>query len=95
MTIFANLSIHDRSTIDDFNPMFDSPSDSKTSNHTGQGSGFGSQSNGFGDFTSSPSRTVASLAPAPAVHDNHDWDAIFAGLDGPNTTPATKHWTCR
>jgi epidermal growth factor receptor substrate 15 len=82
---FANISVHDRSGLDDFNPMFDSPPPSKNNEHAAQGStGFGSD--GFGDFTQSPlQNTQPAPAPAPAtttVNDN-DWDAIFAGLDSP------------
>ncbi|KFY26800.1 hypothetical protein V493_03852 [Pseudogymnoascus sp. VKM F-4281 (FW-2241)] len=76
---FANLSVHDRSGIDEFNPMFDSPADSKT---TGHGSAFGS-ANGFGDFSHSPSASTSQAAAAPApTSANQDWDAIFSGLDG-------------
>ena len=76
---FANLSVHDRSGIDEFNPMFDSPADSKT---TGHGSAFGS-ANGFGDFTHSPTASTSQSAAAPApTSANQDWDAIFSGLDG-------------
>lgn len=82
---FANLSVHDRSGLDDFNPMFDSPADSKT---TGQNSAFGSSSTGFGDFTQSPSASQTAAAPPPS-NDNNDWDAIFAGLDGPQNTAST------
>ncbi|KAA8573463.1 hypothetical protein EYC84_005048 [Monilinia fructicola] len=77
---FANAasSIHgSRNGLDDFNPMFDSPPASKQ-DHTANS--FGGDGSGFGDFSSSPKQPTA--APA-AVNDNHDWDAIFAGLDGP------------
>ncbi|KFX92002.1 hypothetical protein O988_07488 [Pseudogymnoascus sp. VKM F-3808] len=76
---FANLSVHDRAGIDEFNPMFDSPAASKT---TGHGSAFGS-ANGFGDFSHSPSASTSQTAAAPApTSANQDWDAIFSGLDG-------------
>ncbi|OBT87565.1 hypothetical protein VE02_03772 [Pseudogymnoascus sp. 03VT05] len=76
---FANLSVHDRSAMDEFNPMFDSPAASKT---TGHGSAFGS-ANGFGDFAHSPSASTSQPAAAPApTSANQDWDAIFSGLDG-------------
>ena len=74
--------------IDDFNPMFDGPADSKT---TGHGSAFGSSSNGFGDFTHSPTAltSLGTAAPAP-TSDSQDWDAIFSGLDGaPNPSAPT------
>ncbi|THV50516.1 hypothetical protein BGAL_0147g00190 [Botrytis galanthina] len=79
---FANAasSIHEsRNGLDDFNPMFDSPPSSKQQNHSNNA--FGGDGSGFGDFTASPTQQTA--APA-AVNDNHDWDAIFAGLDGPS-----------
>ncbi|ESZ94137.1 hypothetical protein SBOR_5491 [Sclerotinia borealis F-4128] len=85
---FANAasSVHEsKSGLDDFNPMFDSPPASKQQDHTGNS--FGGDSSGFGDFTSSPKQTAA--APAP-VNDNHDWDAIFAGLDGPGAEASTS-----
>ncbi|KFY41531.1 hypothetical protein V494_02954 [Pseudogymnoascus sp. VKM F-4513 (FW-928)] len=76
---FANLSVHDRSGMDEFNPMFDSPAASKT---TGHGSAFGS-ANGFGDFAHSPSASTSQPVAAPApTSSNQDWDAIFSGLDG-------------
>jgi epidermal growth factor receptor substrate 15 len=86
---FTHVSALDRSGTLDFDPTFDSPAASKTSQHTahgssGFGSGFGSESNGFGDFTQSPSTISAShptSAPATNPVDSHDWDAIFAGLD--------------
>ncbi|KAJ8070981.1 hypothetical protein OCU04_001335 [Sclerotinia nivalis] len=78
---FANAasSIHEsRNGLDDFNPMFDSPPASKHQDHSGNS--FGGDASGFGDFTSPPKPTTAGPT---AVNDNHDWDAIFAGLDGP------------
>ena len=62
---FTHVSALDRSGTLDFDPTFDSPAASKTSQHTahgssGFGSGFGGESNGFGDFTQSPSTTSAS-----------------------------------
>jgi len=86
---FTHVSALDRSSTLDFDPTFDSPAASKTSQHTahgssGFGSGFGGDSNGFGDFTLSPSTTSAShptSVPTSNPVDNHDWDAIFAGLD--------------
>ncbi|KAE8449707.1 hypothetical protein EG329_007482 [Mollisiaceae sp. DMI_Dod_QoI] len=83
---FANISNHDRSGLDDFNPMFDSPPASKGQEHSTQSNGFGG-SNAFGDFTQSPVTSQPPLA-AQAVNDSHDWDAIFAGLDEPAPAPA-------
>jgi epidermal growth factor receptor substrate 15 len=82
---FANISALDRSGLDDFNPMFDSPPQSKGTDHSTHGNGFNSSDGAFGDFTSSPGPTTATTA---AVNDSHDWDAIFAGLDGPGTEAA-------
>ncbi|TAQ88608.1 hypothetical protein B7494_g3040 [Chlorociboria aeruginascens] len=84
---FANVSSLDRSTLDDFNPVFDSPPASKGSEHTAQGTTVFGDTSGF-DFSQSPRQlTQSSTATAPAnpVNDSHDWDAIFAGLDGPGT----------
>lgn len=78
---FGDSSGHDRSGSHDFNPMFDNPPTSKEQEqHTSQEKGFGGSSDGFGEYTQSPS----TMQPAKAVtvpKDNQDWDAIFAGLD--------------
>ncbi|CAG8977178.1 hypothetical protein HYALB_00006715 [Hymenoscyphus albidus] len=74
----ANVS----TSVDDFNPMFDSPPP-KTADHSQTQNGFGGD-NVFGDFTASPQSTHPKQAGA-GVNDNHDWDAIFANLDA--TTP--------
>lgn len=62
--------------------MFDSPPTSKGQEHSSQGNGFGGSNNAFGDFTQSPVTTQPTNG-VPAVNDNQDWDAIFAGLDDP------------
>lgn len=83
---FANAgsSIHgSRNGLDDFNPMFDSPPAAKQEH---AGNSFGGDGSGYGDFTQSPTQTTA---PA-AANDNHDWDAIFAGLDGPGAEASTS-----
>jgi epidermal growth factor receptor substrate 15 len=85
---FANISVLDRSGLDDFNPMFDSPPQSKDTEHSTHGNGFSSSDGAFGDFTSSPHPSQPAATTA-AVNDSHDWDAIFAGLDGPGTEAAT------
>jgi epidermal growth factor receptor substrate 15 len=85
---FANISVHDRSGLDDFNPMFDSPPQSKGIEASTHGNGFSSGDGAFGDFTSSPRQATLPVATAVAVNDSHDWDAIFAGLDGPTTEAA-------
>jgi epidermal growth factor receptor substrate 15 len=78
---FANISVHDRSNLDDFNPMFDSPAESKSSN-----AGAFGNSNGF-TFAHSPSTSLsgppATASTAGNTQDEHDWDAIFAGIDKP------------
>ncbi len=88
---FANLSVNDKS-IDEFNPMFDTPSDSRT--NTAQASAFGGSS-GFGDFTQSPVANTSQQAGGPGASgtNDNDWDAIFAGLDNgsaPNGGGADK-----
>ncbi|PNY26974.1 calcium-binding protein [Tolypocladium capitatum] len=74
---FANISR------DDFNPVFDSsPPASQTKSES---TAFGNESS-F-DFVSSNSATGAPVATGggqPKAADNHDWDAIFAGLDSPS-----------
>jgi len=81
---FANVS---RSGLDDFNTGFDSsppPSQAKS-----ESTAFGNESS-F-DFISS---NTVSGGPAPASAnqqkgaDSYDWDAIFSGLDSPNTAAA-------
>ncbi|KAL2066529.1 hypothetical protein VTL71DRAFT_2600 [Oculimacula yallundae] len=93
---FANISAHDRSGLDDFNPMFDSPPQAKGQEHNAQhpaqpSNGLGGSNNAFGDFTQSPITSQPSINPPP-VNDNQDWDAIFAGLDDapPAATEAPK-----
>lgn len=80
---FANLSAHDRSGLDDFNPVFDSPPQSKSGEPSHTKNAFGGSDGAFGEFTRSPQSTQ----PAPSggiTNDNHDWDAIFSGLDAPS-----------
>jgi epidermal growth factor receptor substrate 15 len=86
---FANISVHDRSGLDDFNPVFDSPP--KAPQHSAHGSTMFAGSSGFGDFTQSPTQTTppAPLPASTAVNDSHDWDAIFAGLDSPEANATT------
>ncbi|MCJ1387255.1 hypothetical protein MMC18_000095 [Xylographa bjoerkii] len=64
---------------DEFNPTFDSPAPSKGTN-----SSIIHGSNAFTDFDSSISGSgmASSSRQAPSTSTNHDWDAIFAGLDG-------------
>jgi epidermal growth factor receptor substrate 15 len=82
---FANIPVHDRSGLDDFNPMFDSPPQSKGAEHSTHGNGFDGVDGAFGDFTTSPRQVTQPIATTTVVNDSHDWDAIFAGLDGPGT----------
>ncbi len=77
------MSIHDRSGLDDFNPMFDSPP-TKAREQSSHGNGFGSTS-GFSDFTQSSTQNTQPATATSTVNDNSDWDAIFAGLDAPTT----------
>ncbi|CZT42200.1 related to EDE1 protein [Rhynchosporium secalis] len=92
---FANISAHDRSGLDDFNPMFDNPPQSKDqelNQHVAQSSnGPEGSNNAFGGFTQSASTTQPTVTDPP-VNDNQDWDAIFAGLDDapPVATDAPK-----
>ncbi|CAL3967041.1 unnamed protein product [Diplocarpon coronariae] len=86
----ANISAHERSGLDEFNPMFDSPPASKAQEHTSQGNGFAGTSNAFGDFTQSLATSQPTTAAPSAGNDNQDWDAIFAGLDDPTPAPSTE-----
>ncbi|KAL8846319.1 MAG: hypothetical protein Q9221_008585 [Calogaya cf. arnoldii] len=72
-----------RSGLDEFNPSFDSPASTRTTNYQPQQS----SNNNFSDFESSissaqPSTSQQPKATAPSTT-SHDWDAIFAGLDTP------------
>ena len=88
---FANISVHDRSGLDEFNPMFDSPPSTKAPEHSTHGSSAFLGSGSFGDFTQSPTQATPPPAPAnTAVNDSHDWDAIFAGLDGPQASTTAE-----
>ena len=70
-----------RSGFDEFNPTFDSPIPSRFANSVSQPG-----NDGFHDFesgfSSSPAQTSAFGQPPQAqpTTQNHDWDAIFAGL---------------
>ena len=95
---FANISVNDhRSGMDDFNAVFDSAPTppAKSAQNPEQPSqlntsAFGSSTGAFGDYTQSPV-TAQPKAPAnTAVNDNHDWDAIFAGLDAPAPVSPTE-----
>ncbi|MCJ1382681.1 hypothetical protein MMC17_005794 [Xylographa soralifera] len=68
-----------RDGFDEFNPTFDSPAPSK-----GTSSSIMHGSNAFTDFEStiSDSGMASSSRQAPSTSTDHDWDAIFAGLDG-------------
>ncbi|ODA82138.1 hypothetical protein RJ55_00644 [Drechmeria coniospora] len=75
---FANISR------DDFNPVFDSSP--PTSQAKSESTAFGNESS----FDFVPSQSVASgsgmAGDGPQKgSDNHDWDAIFSGLDKPTT----------
>lgn len=95
----------------EFNPAFDSPTASMTTTMTSsqQTPVAGSrslyqESNGFGNFAPSVSTSSAfagadagtsSIQQTPS-NSQHDWDAIFSGLDGSNTVdtslPASDPW---
>ena len=82
-------------TFDDFNPTFDSPSASRTTAQGSTGSAsFPPQSDNFANFTASTSGNgtvgVARGVTAPTETPSHDWDAIFAGLDGPQGSNGTQ-----
>ncbi|MCJ1284296.1 hypothetical protein MMC26_003627 [Xylographa opegraphella] len=68
-----------RDGFDEFNPTFDSPAPSKGTN-----SSIMHGSNAFTDFESSISGSgmASSSRQAPSTSTDHDWDAIFAGMDG-------------
>ncbi|PBP28053.1 putative UBA/TS-N domain containing protein [Diplocarpon rosae] len=85
----ANISALDRSGLDDFNPVFDSLLAFKAQEHTNQGNGFAGNNKAIGDLTQSLATNQSTAAP-PAVNDNQDWDAIFAGLDDPASAAATE-----
>lgn len=70
-----------KSGFEEFNPVFDSPNSSRT---TVQPPSSTFSNNAFRDFESSiSSSTQLGKMPeqAPIATNNHDWDAIFAGLD--------------
>lgn len=72
-----------KSGFDEFNPVFDSPNSSRT---TVQPPSSTFSNDAFRDFESSiSSSNQLDKMPeqAPAAINNHDWDAIFAGLDTP------------
>lgn len=91
---FTNISGHEHSgSTHDFNPVFDSPpSAAKSVQHPTHSNGFNG-TDAFGDFTSPPVQPTAPSTATSQVNDNHDWDAIFAGLDAtppsvPDAPPA-------
>ena len=70
-----------RSGLDEFNPTFESPVSTRTSNFQPQPS-----YNNFSDFESSVSSApppVSQQQQSAQPSTSHDWDAIFAGLDTP------------
>lgn len=72
-----------KDTFDDFNPVFDSPVPSKTTINPNHST---SIDNGFNDFELSNTGFsvpggLQKLADQPNSKSNHDWDALFAGLD--------------
>lgn len=96
----------------EFNPAFDSPAASMTTNMTSTqqtpvaaSSSLHQESGGFGGFAPSMSTSSAfgdnsnaglsSIQQTPS-NSQHDWDAIFSGLDGSNNVdtslPASDPW---
>jgi len=75
-----------RNEFEEFNPTFDSPA---VSRHTAQSSSTFPSSEPFADFESSISGAGSIARPLGASSTtetpSHDWDAIFAGLDTPQS----------
>ncbi|PHH81500.1 hypothetical protein CDD82_647 [Ophiocordyceps australis] len=82
---FANISR------DDYNPVFDSSP--PASQAKSESTAFGNESS-F-DFVSPNQPSVAPAAAGGGgqakTAENHDWDALFAGLDSPSTVPGIHH----
>jgi epidermal growth factor receptor substrate 15 len=89
----------------EFNPAFDSPAASMTTTMTSSqqtpvaaSRSLHQESNGFGSFAPSVSTSSAfgSSTNAQSSNSQHDWDAIFSGLDGSNNVdtslPASDPW---
>ncbi|KAI4260776.1 MAG: hypothetical protein L6R42_003904 [Xanthoria sp. 1 TBL-2021] len=78
-----DFAVSHRSGLDEFNPSFESPASTRTTNYQPQQSNY----NNFSDFESSISSTQPSASQQPKTTapstTSHDWDAIFAGLDTP------------
>lgn len=85
---FANISVHDRSGLDDFNPMFDSPPVHKNAPTSSQSNTAFGDDSVFGEFSQN---AQPSQSPTNVVNDNNDWDAIFAGLDEAPPTNNASH----
>lgn len=87
---FANMSASNRSGLDDFNAMFDSPPEPKSveRSHTANSSNTFGEDSGFGDFTQSPMTNTHATTTTANTADSHDWDAIFGSLDGPSSSNA-------
>ncbi|KAK3680971.1 hypothetical protein LTR37_020999 [Vermiconidia calcicola] len=77
-----------RQSVDEFNPAFDSPGPSQTPTLANRSVQQSQDSNGFANFTPNASTTSAgpfgsesgSMQQTPQ-NVQHDWDAIFSGLD--------------
>lgn len=72
-----------KDTFDDFNPVFDSPPPSKATTNPTNSIPI---DNGFNDFELSNTGYAAPAGPQKAINQpisksNHDWDALFEGLD--------------
>lgn len=93
-------------SLDEFNPVFDSPATTRTTNAFFDSpapsrtndvqftSSPAQPNNGFQDFESSISGVASSsrdVPPQPSAAPSHDWDAMFAGLDKSKDTNTQPH----
>ena len=82
-----------REGLDEFNPVFDSPAASKSNTVASQPTPTGTTSrteDAFHDFehglgASSQSFSSSKVPQQPQPSSSHDWDAIFSGLDAPQS----------
>ncbi|KAI9846185.1 MAG: hypothetical protein M1837_004299 [Sclerophora amabilis] len=88
------VSSQDREGFDEFNPVFDSPAPSKSNTlASSQMTTRNPAEESFNDFERSVSgptqaSTQQNKIVQPPAAANHDWDAIFAGLDSPGGSSA-------
>lgn len=83
-----SFSHNPNSDLDDFNPIFDSPATSRFAGKGSQSSNL-PQTDSFANFEAAPATgSFSNAGQGSAVAQqasSHDWDAIFAGLDSPQT----------